>query len=655
MLFLIMSWLISTEVLSQNFFEDSESIANFVARNELDKYMLGDKKSGINGSYLLNFQPRYKLDLASTCISEKQKDSRYELILISSFNTQLSSMKTAAGQSTYFSENTLKDMHLNFSKNFLRTSLNKDSITQLASEIWNAGSLPIPSKKFDKNSTLGKDLITEGILYTASKSSLNEKDLARSIAETIAGIYTTDEERYQALSKLSSRLYLNYNDPRNPGSNNSILNPDNSVLPSGDLSLNQMFKAAANFDPMNGGVCNDISESIALIGEKLFPDKDVLAVNSGTHFGVVLSSGKEHRVIDGWHSYKMNNKLTLDPKLSSTNLRLSKVSEGKLKEIAVVDTEMGQVVEKAFSTNRNLLKTDADITSLMAHLKKEHMTITSGTASLSDSKVIIVVAKYENISDKWRTYAGTGLSSQMFDNQIETKYQVHLKSGVERSLVHFIGPRSSLNISSGLRLSGMYAIGQPKASGGSVSRIEMSGSSDQYNSLNFNYGKKDLTGFQLRSSVEVENTLGPTNWGELTGQLSSVEKKDTIPVLKNISFHLNQVNADVTVENKIEENVGYLANLHYQGSNIGQSFSITAGLTVHAPNDAKILIFTGYLNSDIEGFETQNSLLGNPSGIQAGVQFKIKNGIQTGATVRGIAGQESVEATIKLPINRKRK
>jgi hypothetical protein len=183
----------------------------------------------------------------------------------------------------------------------------------------------------------------------------------------------------------------------------------------------------------------------------------------------------------------------------------------------------------------------------------------------------------------------------------------------------------------------------------------MSGALDQYNRLDFNYGNKDLTGFQLRSSVEVEHTLGPSNWGELTGRLSSVESSDTLPVLRNMSFHLNQINADVSAENKINQNVGYYANVHWQGSNIGQSLNLTSGITIEAPNDAEILIFTGYLNSDIKGFETQNSLLGNPSGIQAGVQYKTKDGIQTGATVRGIAGKESVEATIKVPLNRKRK
>lgn len=655
MIILVLSFFLSTNVFSQNFFEDTEALTNFIGRNELDRYMSHKNKDGINGRYFLNFRPSLSLDPATSCLTQDKKDNRYELILVSSFNNQSSSIDEEATQRAQFSTNELEMLKKYYAKNFNEASLNKDSILTLVTDIWKSDRISTPSKDFDPNSILGKELVIEGILQTAAKSNLNEKDLSRSIAETISGIYKTDEEKYQALSKLSSRLYRNYNDPRNPGSNTSDLNPDNKELPSGDISLNDMMKAAADFDPSRGGVCNDISESIIMIGENLFPNKDVLAINSGTHFGVVVSGGKEHRIIDGMNSYSMKNKLTLDPTLSSTNLRLSKVVDGKLKEIAVVDTEMGQVVEKAFSTGKNLLKTDTDVSTLMAHLKKEHMTVTAGSAQLSDSRVLIVVAKYEKNNDRWRSYFGGGLSSQIFSANMDTKYQFHLRSGIERNIIHYAAPRSSLNLASGVRFNGMYALGQPRTPSGSVSRLEMSGSLDQYTRLDYHLGKKDLTGFQLRSYVEVENTLGPSNWGEMTGQLSTVESKDLLPVLENMSFHLNQVNADVSVENKINKDLGYYANVHYQGSNIGQSVNVTSGITVIAPNEAEILIFTGYLNSDLKGFETQNSLLGNPSGIQAGVQYKAKNGIQTGASVRGIAGKESVEATIRVPLNGKKK
>jgi hypothetical protein len=647
--------LFTGEVYSQNFLDDSEAIKNYISSSELDKYMNSNRKKGINGNYLFGLTPTPSLDLTSNCQKDNRKDSRYELILVSSFNNQPSQLKEEALQYSYYSTDQLERLKVQYAKNFEKALLNKDSIKNLASEIWRGETYSPSSTELDLNSTMGKDLVVEGLLHVAARTNFNEKDLSRALAETISGLYQSDEEKYQILSKLSSRLYRNYNDPRNPGSNTATFNPTNAPLPPGDLTLNEMLQAASAFDHLRGGVCNDVSESIMMIGEELFPDKDVLAVNGGTHFGVVISSGKNHRVIDGMQSYSMTNKLILDPKFSTTNLRLSKMKDGKLKEIAVVDTQMGQVVESAFETGKNLLKTDTDISSLMGHLKKNKMTYSGGTANLSDSKVFIVVAKYENTSDKWKSYVGTGLSSQMFNDQLEKKYQFHLKAGVERKIFHYIGPRSAVNLSSGLRASGMYSLGQPGSGGGSISSIEMSGSLDQYNKLNIELGNKNRPDFKLNSTLEVEHTLGPSSWGDLTGQLSSVESKDVPPVLKNLSFHLNQVNADITVQDKMNKNIGYYTNLHYQGSNIGQSINLISGLTIEAPKEAQILVFTGYINTEIKGYETNNSLIGTPSGLQAGVRYKNRSGVQSGVVVRGIAGRLSVEGTIKIPLDGKKK
>lgn len=647
--------LFTTEVYSQNFLDDSEAIKRFISSNELDKYMNGDRKKGINGNYLFGLTPTPNLDLTSSCQKDTKKDSRYELILVSSFNNQRSHSKQEATQYSYFSTYELERFKQQYKTKFDNALLNKDSIKTLATEIWRAETYAPSSNELDLNSFVGKDLVVESLLHVAAKTNLKEKDLSHALAETISGLYQTDEEKYQILSKISSRLYRNYNDPRNPGYNTATLNPNNAPLPPGDLTLNEMLQAASAFDPTKGGVCNDVSESVMMIGEELFPDKDVLSVNSGTHFGVVISSGKDHRVIDGSQSYSMSNKLLLDPKFSTTNLRLSKVSDGKLKEIAVVDTEMGQVVESAFQTGKNLLKTDTDISSLIGHLKKNHMTLSGGSATLSDSKVFIVVAKYENTSDKWKSYIGSGLTSQEFNDQLEKRYQFHLKGGVERKMFHYIGPSTAVNLSSGLRVSGMYSLGQTGFSVSSVGSKEMSGSLDQYNKLNIEIGNKNRPNFKLNSSIETEHTLGPSSWGDMTGQLSSIESKDALPVLKNLSFHLNQVNANITVQDKVKKNIGYYNSVHYQGSNIGQSINLISGLTIDAPKEAQILVFTGYINTEIKGYETKNSLLGAPSGLQAGIKYKSNRGVEAGVVVRGIAAKESVEVNVKIPVNGRKK
>jgi hypothetical protein len=126
---------------------------------------------------------------------------------------------------------------------------------------------------------------------------------------------------------------------------------------------------------------------------------------------------------------------------------------------------------------------------------------------------------------------------------------------------------------------------------------------------------------------------------------------DTGTILKNINFHLNQVNANVGLEKSLSQNVTGLTNLSYQGSNIGQSISALAGMNIKIPSGAQLLVFTGYTNADLAGYQTKHSLLGTPTGAQVGAKYTTKGGVEFGGAVRSISGgKASVNATIKIPL-----
>jgi hypothetical protein len=135
--------------------------------------------------------------------------------------------------------------------------------------------------------------------------------------------------------------------------------------------------------------------------------------------------------------------------------------------------------------------------------------------------------------------------------------------------------------------------------------------------------------------------------------MSYIEVKDVPTVLKNMNFHLNQVNADVSAEKKISSGTKAFVNTHYQGSNIGQSVSILAGLNIKAPQGAQILVFTGYSNNDLKGYQTQHSLIASPSGPQFGAKYVTKKGVEFSGAVRGVAGKPSVGIKLKVPLGGK--
>jgi hypothetical protein len=640
---------------SQTFVQDISALNTKVGQDQLDAYLKAPTKAGVPGPFFNSLVPHPTLNAETLCTEEdEKKKSQYEVVLIAEGNAQFTSTEILPGQKAQLHTNDLKWLMNAIPENESSKGLALDPVTQRATDIWNSGWITTPSTAYDPKSPLGQELFVESLVRAAAKSDKNENDLARELASVIGQTYKTDQEKYSVLAAFSLRLYRNYNTARNPGYDNPKNNPFDAELPAGDINLNGMLKAAADFNVFQGGVCNDITESVIQVGEHLFPGKDVLAVNSGTHFGVLIADGKTTHIIDGGDEMVLTNNLKLDPKMSPTNLRISKMENGALREIAVVDTEMGQLVEGAFQTGKHLLKTDADISSIYAHLKKNNFGVTVGTGKLSDSNVVIVVAKYETVSDKWKTNIGIGGTAQTFNgDEMKTKYQVHFRAGVERSLFRYINDNTALNFSTGARANFMYLL-NPQNEGGGAQKVDMSAGLDWYNRFDLAYGNSNPNGVKLKTYVEVEHTVGPSNWGNTTGAMSYMQPKDTGTMFKNMTFHLNQVNADVMAEKKVGTNTTGFVQTHYQGSNIGQSVSVLGGLNINAPNGAQILVFTGYTKADIGGFKTQNSLLSQQTGPQIGAKYTTKTGIEFGAGARSVAGKPAVQATIKIPLGKKK-
>lgn len=145
-------------------------------------------------------------------------------------------------------------------------------------DLWNKTTFS--NRPFDPKNSFAREMLIENLLYMAKNTPYSEAKTVEMISENIKANYKTDEDRLNFLSALSSRLYRTYNNARNPFYNTSTHNPENRPISKGDMTINQLFAGAADFNAFDGGVCNDISEAVAMIGEKLFQTKDVLIVNS---------------------------------------------------------------------------------------------------------------------------------------------------------------------------------------------------------------------------------------------------------------------------------------------------------------------------------------------------------------------------------------
>lgn len=633
---------------------DLQKLKSEIGQSEIDKFIKKPSETGLDGAFLNSLLPESPAKEGEMCLQPiEPKSTHYEVVLIAESGTNKGKVDILPGQKGQFHTMELRVYDDIVPYTPETTGLKSDAVTARAKQMWDMGWYDTPQTSFDPKTPIGQELFIEALVQAAAKSSLKEKELTKSMSDIIASTYKSDEERFKALSAFSLRLYRNYNNARNPGYNNRSNNPQSIPLPEGALTANQLIEAAASFNEFGGGVCNDISEKVAMIGEHLFPDRDVLTVNAGSHFGVIVTDGKTHRIIDGGNQYSATQKLLLIPELSPSNIRISKVKDGALKEIAVVDTEMGQITEAAFQTGKKLLKTDADISSMILHLKNGDWNYAAGAGKLSDSNVVVVVAKYETNSDKVRKYVGVGGTAQKFENGQGVKYQIHLKAGAERSLLHYVNESTDLKISTGVNGSYTYTVNPYNWAPGAY-KLDMSVGVDWVNKMEVAYGKQDPNGVQVKGSFQTENTFGPTNWGNTSGALSKIEPSDIKPLLSNVSFHLNQVNADLEIDKKVSGKLGVGARAQYQGSNVGQKVGLLAGLKISAPEGAQILIFTGYTNSSLKGYKTNHSLLAGPTGPEAGIKLTTKKGLQLETKVqRDISGKPSVRGTLTVPLTNK--
>lgn len=263
---------------------------------------------------------------------------------------------------------------------------------------------------------------------------------------------------------------------------------------------------------------------------------------------------------------------------------------------------------------------------------------------------MVVVAKYQTSNEKRQRYLGVGSTLQSFHNDGKIKYQVHLRAGFDRKIFKYVHNQTDLKLTSGAYISGMYNL-----SGDPRSYPDFSGTINVRNKLDLNVSSSDPYGLNVESSLEVEQSVGSSNWGDLTGKISSFEFRDIFGILKNLNLHLNQVNADIKVDKKLTDKEKLILQGEYKGSNIGQSIKFRAGLEVTAPSGAELLYFVGYAKNNINGYETKNSFLVAPSGEVVGIKYTSKNDSKFEVTGTGLTETPYVNGTIKFPLVKKKK
>jgi len=644
--------LFSMSLLGQSNLPELKDVQLKLNESHFRSYINRPTPDGFPGSLLTPFIPGP--DLENCPEDEKPENSHLEVVFVAKANSQLPESKKEAEVASLTPQQ-LQDSRLKRAK----ISLDSDSILANAQTGWNELSIEVP---YDIQTSVGRAVVIESLLQAsaqAAASGISNEELAKKMTGFLMENYKDEKSRLDALATLMDRFYRQYNFSRNPGHNNASSNPLNFNVPTGNMTLKDVVTATAKERKWESGVCNDFAQAIALIAAPMFKGKDTLVVNSSTHLGVVITDGKTNHIIDAGKQITETNNLMLRLNTSATNIRIAKVIDGKLKEIAVADSQIGQVVEEAFQTGKPLLRTGAAPQTFTSHFyriknKNGKDSQLGGAATyghIENADVVVVVAKYQANSKRWDRYIGVGGSGEFLYDGTQN-YQLQYRGGMRLHLFHYINPKLEIKASSGIHSEVM--VGTPIDAGKGVFSREMSYGLEWSNALSLD--AKISSKLNLHADVESRNSLGPSDWGVTTGSISKVTAKGVATMLENMSLHLNQVVANAALEAKVSSNTKMFLQGHYQGSAIGQNAGLLAGVEIKAPKGAEIFVFAGY-DQRFGGFQTQNNLLVGGQGGKAGIAVRTKNGVQINAAVRNIATDSIpiVDGGISVPLGVKKK
>ncbi len=228
------------------------------------------------------------------------------------------------------------------------------------------------------------------------------------------------------------------------------------------------------------------------------------------------------------------------------------------------------------------------------------------------AKTTVVVAKYK-IHEEDHVIVQT--AKKILESQASHpgKFKANFSQGAGKKIIHYVNPNTSVKLNSEVRGENAYSVDVEKMKS-APAPIDTTLKVDIVNRLDITQVISSDT--EIKGSLEALHTTGTRDLKALDG----------------VTFHLDKVKANARLDQKLSSNVKSFTEVKYSGNNFEQDVSVTAGLDIQAPNNAEILVFTGYTSRQ-QGLKTR-SLASNQEEAEIGIKYKTKSGVKFFGRVR---------------------
>lgn len=259
--------------------------------------------------------------------------------------------------------------------------------------------------------------------------------------------------------------------------------------------------------------------------------------------------------------------------------------------------------------------------------KKVRYEVLAITEDVPKEETTVVVAKYEIQEEEHVLIKEV---KKMMESQASKPGRIEksFSQDAGTNIIHYVNPTTEVKLNSEIRGENSLSVELPKSD--KPTQLDSSIKLDVVNRLDI---KQVVT-----SDTEIKGSLQATY---TTGTKS-------IKALDDTSFYLDKVEAKARIDQKLTGRTKSYTEVGITGNDFEKEVRVAAGLDITVPNNAEILVFTGYRSTQRE---LNRSLAGKAEEAEIGVQYKTKKGVKFFGRVRdGSETSPTYETGIEIPL-----
>ncbi|MCM2351659.1 MAG: hypothetical protein NDI69_16700 [Bacteriovoracaceae bacterium] len=262
--------------------------------------------------------------------------------------------------------------------------------------------------------------------------------------------------------------------------------------------------------------------------------------------------------------------------------------------------------------------------------KKVRYEVLAITEDVPKAETTVVVAKYEIQEEEHvlvKEVKKMLQSQQSNPGRIEKSFS----RDAGKKIIHYVNPNTEVKLNSEIKGKNSYSVDLQKADD-KPSLVDSLLKVDVVNRLDIKQIVSSDT--EIKGSLEATYTTGSKN----------------IKALEDTSFYLDKVEAKARIDQQFGGRTKSYTEVGVTGNAFEKEVRVAAGLDITVPNNAQILVFTGYRSTQKE---LNRGMANKAEEAEIGVQYKTKKGVKFFGRVRdGSETTPTYETGVEIPLGK---